>query len=197
VRTRRDGCPCAARVNLHGPIATIATARPAPLAQGRGAIRLVASVAGYRGLPKAFIYGASKAALIDFAETLYFDLHPRGLGLYLIMPGFVRTPLTERNAFAMPHLISADAAAQAMLRGLRAGAFENRLSARVHAAVEDPAPAALPTVLRSREARHRPLHEGFNNQSACNHGITRAISEIPFPTSNAAITRRKLLPDSR
>ena len=51
---------------------------PALLAQGKGALGIVASVAGYRGLPKALVYGASKAALINFTETLYLDLHPRG-----------------------------------------------------------------------------------------------------------------------
>jgi short-subunit dehydrogenase len=143
-------------VNLHGPIAAIATVRPAPLAQRRGAIGLVASVAGYRGLPKAFIYGASKAALIDFAEALYFDLHPRGLGVYLIMPGFVLTPLTDRNAFAMPHLISADAAAQAMLRGLRAGAVEIDFPRAFTRRLKILRLLPYRTVLRSREARHRP-----------------------------------------
>jgi short-subunit dehydrogenase len=81
-------------------------------------------VAGYGGLPKALIYGASKAALINFTETLYLDLHGRGLGVYLINPGFVRTPLTARNDFPMPHLIDADRAAQEIVAGLERGEFE-------------------------------------------------------------------------
>ena len=112
------------KTNLHGVIGTVATVLPALLAQGRGAIGIVASVAGYRGLPKALIYGASKAALINFSETLYLDLHPRGLGVYLINPGFVKTPLTDKNEFQMPHLISAEEAAAAIVTGLRAGEFE-------------------------------------------------------------------------
>lgn len=111
-------------VNLHGVINTTAAVVPALLAQGRGAIGIVASVAGYRGLPKALVYGASKAAVINFTETLYLDLHPKGLGVYLIMPGFVRTPLTDKNEFTMPHLISAEEAAQEIVAGLRAGKFE-------------------------------------------------------------------------
>ena len=111
-------------VNLHGPIATVATVVPALLAQGNGAIAIVSSVAGYRGLPKALIYGASKAALINFTEALYFDLHPQGLGVYLINPGFVATPLTAGNDFTMPHLITAEAAALEILRGLERGDFE-------------------------------------------------------------------------
>lgn len=110
--------------NLHGVISTVATVLPGLLAQGKGALGIVASVAGYRGLPKALIYGASKAALINFAEALYLDLHPRGFGVYLINPGFVKTPLTDQNEFTMPHLISADEAATSLIAGLRAGEFE-------------------------------------------------------------------------
>ena len=112
------------KTNLHGVISTVATVLPALLAQGRGALGIVASVAGYRGLPKALIYGASKAALINFTETLYLDLHPKGFGVYLINPGFVRTPLTDKNDFKMPHLISAEEAAASLIKGLDAGDFE-------------------------------------------------------------------------
>jgi short-subunit dehydrogenase len=110
--------------NLHGPIGTVAAVVPGLLAQGRGAIGIVSSLAGYRGLPKALIYGASKAALINFTETLYLDLAPRNIGVYLINPGFVRTPLTDRNAFRMPHLVSAEEAAEAMIAGMARGDFE-------------------------------------------------------------------------
>jgi short-subunit dehydrogenase len=110
--------------NLHAVLNTTAAVVPALLAQGRGALGIVASVAGYRGLPKALVYGASKAAVINFTETLYLDLHPKGLGVYLIMPGFVKTPLTDKNEFTMPHLISAEAAAREIVRGLCAGEFE-------------------------------------------------------------------------
>jgi short-subunit dehydrogenase len=112
------------KTNLHGVIGTVATVLPALLAQGRGALGIVASVAGYRGLPKALIYGASKAALINFTETLYLDLHPKGFGVYLVNPGFVRTPLTDKNDFKMPHLISAEEAAASLIKGLDAGDFE-------------------------------------------------------------------------
>jgi short-subunit dehydrogenase len=110
--------------NLHGVIRTCAVVLPALLAQHYGAIGIVGSVAGYRGLPKALIYGASKAAVINFTETLYLDLHPKGLGVYLINPGFVKTPLTDQNEFKMPALISAEEAAEDIVKGLRAGKFE-------------------------------------------------------------------------
>jgi short-subunit dehydrogenase len=110
-------------VNLHGPIGTVAAIVPGLLAQGQGAIGLVSSLAGYRGLPKALIYGASKAALINFAEALYLDLRPKNIGVYLINPGFVKTSLTDRNRFRMPHLISAEDAAEEILRGVERREF--------------------------------------------------------------------------
>jgi short-subunit dehydrogenase len=119
-----DAADALLETNLNGPVATVAAVLPGLLAQGSGALGIVASVAGYRGLPKALIYGASKAALINFTETLYLDLHPRGLGVYLINPGFVETPLTDRNDFPMPHLVSAAEAARQILAGLRRGDFE-------------------------------------------------------------------------
>jgi len=111
-------------VNLHGPIGVVAAVVPGLLAQGRGAIGIVSSLAGYRGLPKALVYGASKAALINFAETLYLDLRPKNIGVYLINPGFVKTPLTDRNQFPMPNLISAEDAAGEILRGMERREFE-------------------------------------------------------------------------
>ncbi len=111
-------------VNLNGPIATVAAVLPGLLAQGSGALGIVSSVAGYRGLPKALIYGASKAALINFTESLYLDLHPKGLGVYLINPGFVETPLTAKNDFKMPYLITAEKAAQEIVAGIERGEFE-------------------------------------------------------------------------
>lgn len=112
------------KVNLHGPLNCLDAVLPTLLAQGRGGIALVASVAGYRGLPHALIYGPSKAALIHLAEVLYLDLHRRGIGVYLVNPGFVDTPLTQRNDFAMPALMAADKAARRTLDGIAAGRFE-------------------------------------------------------------------------
>ena len=87
-------------------------------------LSLVASVAGYRGLPQALAYGPTKAALINLAETLYLDLAPRGVGVSLINPGFVETLLTAHNTFHMPALISPEAAAQAIVAGWEQGDFE-------------------------------------------------------------------------
>ncbi len=89
-----------------------------------GHLSLVASVAGYRGLPNALAYGPTKAALIHLAEVLYLDLQPRGIGVSIINPGFVATPLTASNAFEMPALISPEEAARQIIAGWEAGKFE-------------------------------------------------------------------------
>ena len=89
-----------------------------------GGIAFVASVAGYRGLPKALCYGPGKAALIHFAECLYLDLAPKGVGVWVINPGFVSTRLTAKNDFAMPSLLTPEQAAQSIIEGFRRGAFE-------------------------------------------------------------------------
>jgi short-subunit dehydrogenase len=94
------------------------------LRQGHGHVSLISSVAGYRGLPQSLGYGPTKAALINLAETLYGDLHARHLGVSVINPGFVDTPLTGQNHFRMPALISPAQAATEILDGWRRGVFE-------------------------------------------------------------------------
>jgi short-subunit dehydrogenase len=97
---------------------------PVLLKQGAGHLSLVGSVAGYRGLPKATAYGPTKAALINLAETLYLDLQPLGIGVSVVNPGFVETPLTAQNSFRMPALITPEEAAQEMVKGWEQGRFE-------------------------------------------------------------------------
>ncbi len=112
------------RVNYTGALHLLAAVLPRMLARGIGHISLVSSVAGYRGLPNGLAYGPTKAALINLAETLYIDLSDRGIGVSLINPGFVETPLTAQNEFEMPALISPQQAADAILHGWRQGHFE-------------------------------------------------------------------------
>ena len=87
-------------------------------------IAFVASVAGYRGLPKALAYGPGKAALIHFAEILHLDLAPKGIGVWVINPGVVATQLTAKNDFSMPALMTPSDAALALVDGFRSSAFE-------------------------------------------------------------------------
>ena len=111
-------------VNLRGVFHCIDAMLPILLAQENGGgIGIVSSVAGYSGLPKALVYGPTKAALINLCESLYFDLHPRGHAVYMINPGFVATPATAQNNFVMPGLISAERAAQEIVTGIEKGIF--------------------------------------------------------------------------
>jgi NAD(P)-dependent dehydrogenase (short-subunit alcohol dehydrogenase family) len=112
-------------LNLLDAVVPQLRAQPVNPATGqRGHISLVGSVAGYRGLPNSLAYGPTKAALINLAETLYLDLKRHGVGVSLINPGFVETPLTAQNTFKMPALISPAQAASAILKGWARGAFE-------------------------------------------------------------------------
>lgn len=110
-------------LNLRGAFHCLDAALPLLLRQGAGGIGIVASVAGYGGLPKALAYGATKAALINLTESLYLDLRPRGIAVYQINPGFVDTPLTANNDFKMPALMSVDDAALEMIEGIERGQF--------------------------------------------------------------------------
>lgn len=111
-------------VNYGGALHLLDAVLPMLLATGEGHLALVGSVAGYRGLPMSLAYGPTKAALNNLAENLYLDLHDLGLGVSIINPGFVDTPLTAQNRFSMPALISADEAARHMLQGWAQGRFE-------------------------------------------------------------------------
>lgn len=94
-----------------------------PLLRDGGQLALTGSVAGYVGLPQGQIYSATKAGVINLAETLRAELAPR-IDVRLISPGFVDTRLTQRNDFAMPGLMSAEQAALAIRRGLQGRGFE-------------------------------------------------------------------------
>lgn len=112
------------QVNYFGALYLLDAVVKPLMAQGGAHISLVGSVAGYRGLPNSLAYGPSKAALIHLAETLYLDLRDKGVGVSIINPGFVQTPLTAGNDFAMPALLTPQQAATAILKGWAAGAFE-------------------------------------------------------------------------
>jgi NAD(P)-dependent dehydrogenase (short-subunit alcohol dehydrogenase family) len=112
------------QVNYVGALNLIDAVLPHLLARKAGHLSLVGSVAGYRGLPNALAYGPTKAALINLAETLWLDLEPHGIGISVVNPGFVETPLTSGNTFEMPALIRPDEAAREIVDGWAAGDFE-------------------------------------------------------------------------
>jgi NAD(P)-dependent dehydrogenase (short-subunit alcohol dehydrogenase family) len=86
--------------------------------QGGGEIALVASVAGYFGLPQAAAYGASKSAMIQLAETMHAELAHENINVRVICPGFVKTDLTAKNDFPMPFLMEVEDAGNRIVKGL-------------------------------------------------------------------------------
>lgn len=111
-------------VNVIGTANALEAVMPAMLARRSGQIAIVSSVAGYRGLPRAIAYSATKAGLIAMAESLKFDLDRAGVMMNVINPGFVKTPLTDRNEFPMPFLMDVEEASRRIVTGLSRGRFE-------------------------------------------------------------------------
>jgi short-subunit dehydrogenase len=105
---------------VHGVEAVLADMRR----RRSGAIAGMASLAGYRGLPRSEAYGATKAAEINMLESLRIDLRPLGISVHTVCPGFVRTDLTAKNTFPMPFMLDADDAARRIARGLERGKAE-------------------------------------------------------------------------
>ena len=111
-------------INYLGSINGLSAVIPAFMGRRRGHIAVVSSVAGYRGLPKASAYGATKAALINMCEGLKPELAAAGVTMSVINPGFVRTPLTDKNDFPMPFLMEPEDAAKAIFNGMMKRKFE-------------------------------------------------------------------------
>ena len=107
-------------VNVSGLAATLAAFAPAMRAQGKGTLCGIASVAGFRGLPGAGAYSASKAAAIAWLEALRTELTGSGVSVVTICPGYIRTPMTQVNKYRMPFIISADEAARRFARAIAA-----------------------------------------------------------------------------
>ena len=105
-------------VNFFGTINSINAVYDYYKEKKSGQISIVSSVAGYRGLPAAGAYCASKSALSSFAESLYFDLKRFNVRVSLVSPGFIKTPMTDQNDFPMPMIKSPEFAAEQMFKGL-------------------------------------------------------------------------------
>ncbi len=106
------------KVNFFGTLNCIKSVEEYYRKRGSGHISIVSSIAGYRGLPNSTGYGPSKSALNNLAESLYFDFKRYGVRVSLISPGFIKTPMTDKNDFKMPFLKTVDYAAEKIFKGL-------------------------------------------------------------------------------
>lgn len=111
-------------LNVVGTAHTLEAVMPDMIARHSGEIAVVASVAGYVGLPGGGFYGATKAALNNLCEALHPELEREGVKLRVINPGFVDTPLTQKNDFPMPFLVSVEEAAESIVNGLKTDRYE-------------------------------------------------------------------------
>ena len=105
-------------VNSFGTMNSVNAVHEYYLNKKSGQISIVSSVAGYRGLPAAGAYCASKSALTSFAESLYFEMRRKNVRVSLVSPGFIKTPMTDQNDFPMPMIKSPEFAADKIYHGL-------------------------------------------------------------------------------
>jgi len=113
-------------VNFWHPLYFIDQLLPAMTGRKSGILAVTGTLAAYRGMPRSAPYSSSKAAIARFVESLRVDLWGSGLQVTLISPGFVRTPMTDRNHYPMPFMISAERAARIIISGLERGSAEIR-----------------------------------------------------------------------
>ena len=106
------------KVNFFGTLNCIKSVEKYYRNKKSGHISIVSSIAGYRGLPNSTGYGPSKSALNNLAESLFFDFKRYGVRVSLISPGFIKTPMTDKNDFKMPFLSTTDFAADKIYEGL-------------------------------------------------------------------------------
>jgi short-subunit dehydrogenase len=111
-------------VNLTGAARVLGQTLPEMIARDRGHVVLTGSLSGFRGLPGAIGYAASKAGVMALAECLQADLRRTGVQVQVVNPGFIRTRLTDKNDFSMPFLMEPEAAAQAMFEHMGTDRFK-------------------------------------------------------------------------
>ena len=113
-----------ANINFTGAFRVLDQVMEQFLLVDKGHIVITGSLSGFRGLPRSIGYSASKAGVMALAESLYADLRTTGIRVQIANPGFIKTRLTEKNSFNMPFIMSADEAADHMMRHMRSTRFK-------------------------------------------------------------------------
>ncbi len=121
---RQESALSMAEANFMGALRVLDLVLPNFVARGAGHLVMIGSLAGFRGLPGAIGYGASKAAMMHLTENLHADLRKTGVKVQLCNPGFIRTRLTAKNNFAMPFIQTPAQAAEHVMRAMRSNRFE-------------------------------------------------------------------------
>ncbi len=111
-------------INFTGCARVVGAVLPAMVRRNAGHVVITGSLSGFRGLPGAIGYAASKAGCMVLAESLYADLRESGITVQVANPGFIRTRLTEKNTFAMPQVMEPEAAARHMFEHMNTEAFK-------------------------------------------------------------------------
>lgn len=145
--------------NVTGVMNTIHPVIPLMKARGRGQIAIMSSLAGFRGMPGAPAYAASKAAVRVYGEALRGELSAYGVGVNVICPGFVKTPMTDVNKFHMPFLMPVEQAIKIIQKGLAANRARIAFPWQTYAAVR--LLAALPTSVADSFLKRLPQKEGI------------------------------------
>jgi short-subunit dehydrogenase len=113
-----------ADINFTGCVRAVGAVLPGMVARGSGHVVITGSLSGFRGLPGAIGYAASKAGTMVLAESMYADLRKSGIAVQLANPGFIRTRLTAKNDFTMPFIMEPDQAAEIMFRHMQSDRFK-------------------------------------------------------------------------
>jgi short-subunit dehydrogenase len=111
-------------VNVFGVAHGVAAVLERFKQRGKGHFAMTASVAGYQGLPRSLSYGSTKAALINFAESLWIECRDHNIKVQVVCPGFIETPMTSGNKFPMPMKMKVDKAVEKLIEGLNSDRFE-------------------------------------------------------------------------
>jgi NAD(P)-dependent dehydrogenase (short-subunit alcohol dehydrogenase family) len=115
------------RLNVGGVANVLEAVIPRFLARKRGHIAVVSSLAQYRGLCRTTAYGASKAALLSMCETLYLQGKDKGIKVQIVVPGYIKTRMTEKSPFPLPHIMTAEWAAEEAVKGLKSNRFQIKM----------------------------------------------------------------------